>query len=126
MLNLSDVITDPELGGGPFVILRPLYRKSEGEKILIREDRIETEGSVHPAPARELELLPEEYRYETVRLIHSRTPLSLGAPVSGLEFTGPDRILYRSRSWLVISVRDWPDSGFCKALAVLRREPAGA
>ena len=41
-----------------------------------------------------------------------------GEPLNELEYIAPDRILYNFRTWNVISVRDWSDSGFCKVLAV--------
>ena len=69
-----------------------------------------------------LELLPEEYRHETVLIFHSPVSLSLGVRLDDMTFTAPDRILFRFQTYLVISVRDWSSFGFCKALAVLRKE----
>ena len=122
MLQMTDVITDPELGAAPFVILRTIYRKSAGESVLLSEDRYETFGSVHPAKAADLLLVPEEYRYETVFIFHSPIHVTMGEPLNELEYTAPDRILYNFRTWNVISVRDWSDSGFCKVLAVRTKE----
>ena len=122
MQQLTAAITDEELGGAPFVIVRSVYRQSQGEKEHIRDDRYETYGTVHPAKLSDLELLPEEYRHETVLIFHSPVSLSLGIRFDDMTFTAPDRILYRFRTYLVISVRDWSSFGFCKALAVLRKE----
>ena len=122
MISILDAITDQELGAAPFVILRTVYRKSEGESVLLREDRYETAGSVHPAKLADLQLLPEEYRFETVLIFHSPVPLSLGAALTDLHYAAPDRILYDGRTYQVISVRDWSAFGFCKALAVLQKE----
>ena len=71
MQQVTAAITDEELGGAPFVIFRSFYRSSGGEKILTHEDRYETYGTVHPAKLEDLQLLPEEYRNETVIHIHS-------------------------------------------------------
>ena len=122
MLQVTSVITDEELGGAPFVILRSFFRQSRGEKTFLREDRYETFGTVHPASLEELQLLPGEYQHETVLNIHSPVPLSLGGRQDDLTFTDPDRILYRYQSYLVVSVRDWSPFGFCRALAVLLKE----
>lgn len=124
MPQLTDAITSEELGGAPFVILRSFFRQEGGEKALVHEDTYETFGTVHPAPPKELELLPEEYRSQQVLLIHSPVQLSLGLRLSATEFSTPDRILFHHQMYLVISVRDWSAFGFFRALAVLQKEPS--
>ena len=118
MLNLTPVITDPELGAAPFSVLRSFYRQSAGEKVFDHLEEYETFGSVHPAKMEELQLLPEEYRSKQVLVFHSPVPLSLGIKLTDTTFTAPDRILYQFVHWQVISVRDWSSFGFCKAYAV--------
>ena len=122
MRTLDSVITDEELGAVPFVVIRRTWRQSQGEKELIDETQYETVGTVHPASPEELQLLPEEYRSEQILIFHSPVPISLGGPLTETTFTAPDRILYRFRQYLAVSVRDWTAFGFCRALAVLQRE----
>lgn len=122
MIQITDAITDSELGGTPFTVIRRTYRKSGGETVLESEERYETFGTVHPAKLSDLQLLPEEYRHETVLHIHSPVKLSLGGPLDDLRFTAPDRIIYRLQTWQVISVRDWTEFGFCRAFAVQQKE----
>ena len=122
MIQITDAITDSDLGGTPFTVVRRTYRKSGGEAVPEREDRYETFGTVHPAKLSDLQLLPEEYRNETVLHIHSPVSLSLGGPLDDLHFTAPDLVICRLCTYLVISVRSWMDFGFCRAFAVLRKE----
>lgn len=121
MISLLSAITDPELGGAPFVIIRSMYGLSQGEKVLLSEDRYETFGAVHPAKMEDLQLLPEEYRHSQVLLFHSPVSLQLGGRIDDEKFYAPDWILFNFQSFLVISVSDWSSLGFCKAYAVLQR-----
>ncbi len=126
MFQIVSAITDPELGAVPMIIQRAVYRKNTGEKEQVSEEEFEIFGSVHPAKMSDLALLPEEYRSETVLVIHSPIPLTLGGPLDDLRFTAPDRILCQQQTWQVIAVKDWSAFGFCKAFAVLRKEDDSA
>ena len=122
MQQVTAAITDEELGGAPFTVIRSFYRPSGGGKVLTHEERYETYGTIHPAKLEDLQLLPEEYRHETVIHIHSPVALSMGAHMDSGEFSAPDRILCHRREYRVISVRDWSAFGFCRALAVLQKD----
>ena len=118
MLQLSDIITDGELGAAPFIIRRRHYTLSAGEAVLTDAKDIPTSGTVHPTADADLALVPEEYRSETLRTFYAPVPFSLGVRKNSTGFTAPDQILYAGQTFLVIAVKDWSAFGFSKAIAV--------
>ena len=123
MLQLSDIITDGELGAAPFIIRRRHYILSAGEAILSDTEDITTYGTVHPTADADLTLVPEEYRSEILRTFYAPVPFSLGVRADPASFTAPDQILYGGKTYLVIAVKDWSAFGFSKAIAVEKAEP---
>ena len=122
MLQLADIITDGELGSAPFVIRRRHYTLSSGEAVLTASEDIPTAGTVYPAADVDISLVPEEYRSETLRTFYAPVPFSLGNRADPASFTAPDQILYGSKTFLVVSVKDWSAFGFSKAIAVEKAE----
>ena len=118
MLLLTDIIQDEEMGSAPFVILRDHYVFSEGEPVLESAEAIETSGVVQPTRDSDLSLVPEEYRSETLLTFYSPVRFSLGSRPDPTHSVAPDRILYADRSFLVVSVKDWLNHGFSRAIAV--------
>ena len=122
MLQLSDIITDGELGAAPFIIRRRHYTLSAGEAVLTDAKDIPTSGTVHPTADADLSLVPEEYRSETLRTFYAPVLFSLGVRADPASFTAPDLILYAGRTFLVIAVKDWSAFGFSKAIAVKKAD----
>ena len=118
MLLLTDIIQDEEMGAAPFVILRDHYVFSEGEPILESTETIETSGVVQPTRDSDLSLVPEEYRTETLLTFYSPVRFSLGSRPDPTHSVAPDRIRYADRSFLVVSVKEWLNHGFSRAIAV--------
>ena len=118
MLLLTDIIQDGEMGAAPFVILRDHYAFSEGEPVLESTEAIETSGVVQPTRDSDLSLVPEEYRTETLLTFYSPVRFSLGSRPDPTHSVAPDRIRYADRSFLVVSVKDWLNHGFSRAIAV--------
>ena len=117
MLLLSDIATDPELGGAPFTILRDHMILREGEASLEYRETFDAFGVVQPNLNQDLSLVPEEYRSESLYTFFSPVPFSLGARLDTAHYTSPDRITYDGRSFLVIAVKDWSPFGFSRAIA---------
>ena len=118
MLLLTDIIQDEEMGAAPFVILRDHYVFSEGEPILESIETFETSGVVQPTRDSDLSLVPEEYRSETLLTFYSPVRFSLGSRPDPTHSIAPDRIHYADRSFLVVSVKDWLNHGFSRAIAI--------
>ena len=118
MLLLTDIIQDEEMGAAPFVILREHYVFSEGEPVLESTEAIETSGVVQPTRESDLSLVPEEYRSETLLTFYSPVRFSLGSRPDPTHSVAPDRIRYADRSFLVVSVKDWLNHGFSRAIAI--------
>ena len=118
MLLLTDIIQDEEMGAAPFVILRDHYVFSEGEPVLESTETFEISGVVQPTRDSDLSLVPEEYRTETLLTFYSPVRFSLGSRSDATHTIAPDRIRYADRSFLVVSVKDWLNHGFSRAIAV--------
>ena len=115
---LTDIIQDEEMGAAPFVILREHYVFSEGEPVLESTESFETSGVVQPTRDSDLSLVPEEYRTETLLTFYSPVRFSLGSRPDPTRSVAPDRIRYADRSFLVVSVKDWLNHGFSRAIAI--------
>ena len=122
MPRLKDVITSPEMGSSPFIIHRYHYVTEEGEPVLDWIESIPTAGAVQPARDEDVSLLPEMYRTERVFAFYSPLRFSAGSREDGRCWTAPDRILWDSEQYLVVSVKDWKRFGFSRALAVLKSD----
>ena len=116
-MRYSSLWTDPELGGGNFVIRRRSWIREDGVPVPVDTEEIFASGVLHPASPDALSLFPEEFRHEPLFLVHSTEPLSLGEN-AGDAWTGPDEILYRGGVYRVIQLRNWQSCGFWKAWAV--------
>ena len=66
MLQLADIILDEEMGAVPFVIYREHREIVDGEAEDDGIEEIVTSGVVHPTREAELEMVPQEYRNETL------------------------------------------------------------
>ena len=119
-MNVTDAILDPELGMTAFTVTRPVYTRTPAG-VTEQEAVSSALGTIHPAAAEELQLLPEEQKSETAVVIHTDFALSTGED-RGKRYTGPDRIAWRGNTYRVVSVRDWSAFGYYKALAVLLHE----
>ena len=119
-MNVTDAIFDPELGCTAFTVTRIVYTRT-ASGTTAAEAVSSALGTIHPAAAEELQLLPEEEKSETAVVIHTDFALSTGED-RGKRYTGPDRIAWNGKTYRVASVRDWSAFGYYKALAVLLHE----
>ena len=118
MLQMTDIILDEEMGAVPFVIYREHREIVDGETEEDGVEEIVTSGVVHPTREAELEMVPEEYRYETLCSFYSPVGFSLGSRDGDTRYTAPDRIHYEGKEYRVIAVKNWQRFGFSKAIAV--------
>ena len=121
MLHLTDLIRDEEMGAEPFVVYRRHMIQADGETELDATEEIATYGVVHPTRDQDLILTPEEYRGETFLTFYAPILFSLGTRDNMTHFTAPDRIVYNSREYLVVSVKNWSSFGFSRAIAAEQR-----
>ena len=121
MINISSAILDPELGSVSFSIERSVWKRDQGDNVLLAKSTASAVGCIHPGNAETLSQLPEEDRHDEHIIIYTAYPLSLGQN-DGLTVTGPDRILRNNQTWRVVRIRDWSSFGYVQALAVLVRE----
>ena len=120
-MDLSSVLTDPELGFTGFTVLRTNYVRENGASVPSNET-LPASGCVHPGTPETLQLLPEEERHEDYIVVFTSFPLSLGENGGGAEYSAPDRILWNGETWRVVRVRNWAVFGYVQALAVRMHE----
>lgn len=119
MLNgLTDVILDPELGGGTFKGSRITESFDDYGRAQFAAEPFEFSGNIQPAPGRERELLPEGDREKETLLVF--TPAALSA---GQGQNRADRLYYQGNVYRVALAEAWREhAAFTKALAVLEAE----
>ena len=125
MLDVSSILSDPELGGAVFTVTRKTYRRELGEVVLSESEGFTASGAVQPASSEDLALFPQEERSEDMIVILSPFHFSLGAAdPSGLTFTSADTVRWQGRVYRVVRVKDWlSQGGYRKAWAVRQKEP---
>ena len=108
---------DPELDCGPLTILRKTWSTENGEPAQVGTARIVARGTVHPAEASDIRLMPEEFRHEPLYLIHINEEVSPGE-MDGDTWTTPDEILQGAQRYQMIRTEPWKSYGFWKVWAV--------
>ena len=116
-MQITEAITDPELGFTSFSVQRTTYRRQNGTSVpAVR--MLPASGSIHPGTPEMIQLLPEEERNEEFIAIYTDFALSLGENDGGATYTTPDRILWNGVTWRVVKVRDWAAFGYYQGLAI--------
>jgi len=120
-MDISAVLTDPELGFTAFSVLRTTYRLQDGIPVP-SEETLPASGCVHPGTPEMVQLLPEEERHEEFISVYTDFALNLGENGGGETYSTPDRILWNGETWRVVRVRDWSMFGYHQGLAVKMHE----
>ena len=121
MIDVSAVLTDPELGATGFTIIRTQYRRNKGE-LVPETRRIVTAGVIHPGTPEMMQLLPAEEKTDELIAIYTSSMLTTGENDGEARFAAPDRIEYKGKQWRIVRVRDWSAFNYYQALAVLMKE----
>ena len=121
MLDVTSILTDPELGATTFTVERTVYKRVYGDAVPEAVATFEVIGCVHPGAPEQIDQLPEEDRHEEFIVIFAPTVLKLGEN-HGLTFSGPDRIGWDGRKWRLVKLKAWTAFGFVQGFAVLLRD----
>ncbi len=124
-MELLQVITDPELGGATFTVIRETWSRRYGETEPAGTVRYEgVPGNIQPASSEDIRLFPEEERTEEI--IQILAPFEFSPGVSDEEsgtFTAADMIDYQGSTYKLIKTKDWlGPGGFRKAWAVRQKD----
>ena len=120
-MQITEAITDPELGFTSFSVQRTAYTRRNGTSVpAVRT--LPASGCIHPGTPEMIQLLPEEERNEVFIAIYTDFSLSLGENDGGATYTTPDRILWNGETWRVVKVRDWAMFGYYQGYAVKMHE----
>ena len=120
-MDLSSVLTDPDLGFTAFTVQRTTYTRQDGSSVPSVQT-LSASGCVHPGTPEMLQLLPEEERHEEFIAVYTDFALSMGENDGGAVYTAPDRILWNGTSWRVVRIRNWSMYGYVQGLAVKMHE----
>ncbi len=122
-VDISFILSDPELGGCSFSVIRETWRQTYGETVLeSAECYEEVWGNVQPASSEDIRLFPEEERTEEIIQILSPFEFSLGSR-NAETITAADKIKYDGSTYKLIKTKDWSlPGGFHKAWAIRQRE----
>ena len=120
-MDISPVLTDPDLGFTAFTVQRTTYRRQNGSSVP-SDQTLPASGCIHPGTPEMVQLLPEEDRHEELIVIYTDFSLSLGENDGGAAYTVPDRILWNGETWRVVKVRSWEMFGYYQGLAVRVRD----
>ena len=82
-MNLSPILSDPELGGTTFYVFRPSFNRTMGEVIPSVTVGTIVSGNIQPAASEDLQLFPEEERSEEMIVILAAYAFSLGEAGEG-------------------------------------------
>ena len=120
-MQITEAITDPELGFTSFSVQRTTYRRQNGTSVPATQT-LPASGSIHPGTPEMSQLLTEEDRSEEFIAVYTGFALSKGENDGGATYTTPDRILWNGETWRVVRVRSWEMFGDYQCLAVKMRE----
>ena len=120
-MQITEAITDPDLGFTSFSVQRTAYTRRNGTSVPATQT-MAASGSIHPGTPEMIQLLPEEERNEEFIAIYTDFTLSLGENDGGATYTTPDRILWNGETWRVVKVRDWSVFGYYQGYAVRVRD----
>ena len=121
---MKALLSDPELGGTAFQVIRSVFRLKEGVPVPLSTVTAEAAGCVHPEPAEPLRPVDGEDRNEERIAVYTAYPLSTGRN-DGLTRQAADRVRWGGRTWRVEAARRWETAGgYTRATAVLEREEA--
>ena len=118
MKEIISALLDPELGSTAFQVVRPTVRVSQGTAERTTQVYFAA-GCIHPGTPDMLKLLPEEECHETMIVVYTAFPLSLGENSGDTAYTAADRIAWNGKTWKLVSLQDWPAFGYRRGTAVL-------
>ena len=119
--DISGVLQDSDMGSTDFTVVRTIYRRQNGQSVGTTQSLSAT-GTIHPGSPKEIQYLPEEMRNESFISIHTGFVLTEGENFGEVTYTVPDRIVWKNKTWRVVSLKNWSEFGFMKALAVEMHE----
>ena len=116
MPDVTEIINDPEVGGGqPFQVRRVANTRVMGG-VTRSVEVIDCTGNIQPQSLQTQSSTAEDLKTESI-VIYACFSFSVGSNDGGVTFDGPDEILYDGKTYRVTSVNDWSDWGFSIAYA---------
>ena len=123
MPDVTEVIDDPDLGGGqPFQVVRQVRRRTlqAGASESIHNEHINLTGNIQPAQTDDLQLLPEEDRKTRTIVIRALFAFQLGSDAQ-TSYTPADIVIFHDEVYKVIRIDDWSNWGFQTAYASFQK-----
>jgi hypothetical protein len=111
-INVSALMTDPDLGGTTFTRLRPATSYAKEGEAANTYASTTLAGIVQPSATTDAQLLPEGVRLSDVQAFFTAGDVSAGGPGQL-----PDVLQFGGKSFRVLHVQDFGNHGMVKALA---------
>lgn len=115
MPDVTELLTDPDLGAQSFLVKRRKGKWSGGRLLVTDEEQFDAVGIIQPPTPEQLVFFPEGERREGQIVIHTKTELYL---TEGNDIS--DDMTWRGEAYKIVNVKRWMDYGFCIAYAQKR------
>lgn len=120
MPNVTEILDDPELGGGvEFIVERKSLVRNRGT-FTVKPVQYTATGNIQPSEKRMSQTSPEDQKIEEIVI---RTTFELQDGSHDDEgIVGTDEIIYNRKRYRVTRINDWAEWGFTEAYATRVRE----
>ena len=123
MPDVTEIIDDPEIGGGqPFDVVRQIRHRTlaAGKNEQVINKWLHATGNIQPAGEDALQLMPEEDRSSKTIVIRAKFAFQLGND-NASSYTPADIVIYIGEVYKVTRLEDWSSWGFQTAYATLQK-----
>ena len=118
--DISFLTLDPDLGSVSFLAIRSTGTFDHGELVQSSQSH-PASGIIQPGGFSYTDQQTGEDKQETGITVYTKFALTAGEQTDE-SLTLADEILYDSKCWRVVEVKDWNDRGFCVAKALLIKD----
>jgi hypothetical protein len=114
MIDLSEVVNDPDMSEPPFQIIRSIGQFAAGGWQVVSTQTISAYGIVSVATPKEINMLPEGDRASEVRSFWSTAPMYV---TNGANSQTSDILVWENTKYRILTEPQYDNRGYWKALA---------
>ena len=118
--DISFLTLDSDLGSVSFLVIHSTGAFDHGELVHSAQSS-QASGIIQPGGFSYTDQQTGEDKQETGITVYTKFALTAGVQTDD-TLTLADEILYDSKCWRVVEVKDWHDRGFCVAKALLIKD----
>ena len=114
--DISFLTLDPDLGATPFTVIHSTGAFDHGELVHSAQSS-QASGIIQPGGFSYTDQRTGEDKQGSGITVYTKFALTAGEQTDDTLILA-DEILYDSKCWRVVEVKDWNDRGFCVAKAI--------